>query len=329
MNYSLRQIAFDPNDGTLGASTPLTIGRGADFQPAVSIANGSIAFSATDITFNIERIPFGSDAKKPEERPQQLTFGNNMNWFFDSSPDGKELVYQSLRGSSFHIWKMTADRQAVQLTSDPSFMDRQPQWSPDGRLIAFVRQKVEPGDQTPTIYVMSADGANPNLILKGAGGFLNWMPDSKEILFFDKNQIRAVDIHTKKTRTIAREVRNVYNVSADGRWLICGYIGANGTTDLRAIPVSGGPSIPVVDTIHEEGHPFFSVDSKWLYSQYDHKNVFRVPGPAQQWRKDQPEQVTFFPESGLYLEDIQPTLDGKFLLYSRGRIHSDIWLLSQ
>jgi hypothetical protein len=88
-------------------------------------------------------------------------------------------------------------------------------------------------------------------------------------------------------------------------------------------------SIFVVTSPHEEGHPFFSVDSKWLYYQQDHKNLFRVPGPAQNWRHDPPVQVTFFPESGLYLEDVQRTRDGKSLLYSRVRVRSDIWLLSQ
>jgi Tol biopolymer transport system component len=184
-------------------------------------------------------------------------------------------------------------------------------------------------EQNQTLCIMSEDGANPTSLLSPLRGFLTWMPDSSEILFFENARLDIVNIKTKKTRTITAEegVRNVHNISADGSWLVYGSL-KNGTTDLRAMPMKGGESIPVITSLHEDGHPFFSVDSKWLYYQRDHKNIFRIPGPAQNWRPDPPVQVTFFPESGLYLEDIQRTRDGKFLLYSRGRIRSDIWLLS-
>jgi len=60
----------------------------------------------------------------------------------------------------------------------------------------------------------------------------------------------------------------------------------------------------------------------------DHKNIWRVPGPAQNWRQAEPEKVTNFPESGLLLEDPQISRDGLKLLYSRGRITGDIWIMS-
>jgi Tol biopolymer transport system component len=156
------------------------------------------------------------------------------------------------------------------------------------------------------------------------------MPNNNEIIFFNKDRLDAVDLQKKTSRSITAEkdVRNVFNISDDGHWLVYGSM-KNGTTDLRAMPLQGGTSIATVTSLHEDGHPFFSVDSKWLYYQRDHKNLFRVPGPAQNWRPDPPVQVTFFPESGLYLEDMQRTRDGKFLYYSRGRIRSDIWLLLQ
>jgi hypothetical protein len=52
-----------------------------------------------------------------------------------------------------------------------------------------------------------------------------------------------------------------------------------------------------------------------------------VPGPGQNWRQAEPEKVTNFPESNLYLEDPQISRDGRQLLYSRGRIIGDIWIM--
>lgn len=329
-NYSLAQISFDPGDGTLGRTTPITIGRGADFQPAVSAANGNMVFSATDVTFNIERVPFGEDLQNLREPPEQLTYGNNRNWFFDTSPNGEELVYESLRGSNYHIWKRTGDGRDIQLTSDLLYNDRMPAWSPDGRLIAFSRAKTDSPDQIRSLWIMSADGTNPTKILDVGMGFLTWMPDSTEILFHDNGQVGLFNLQTKKKRTITNEegVRSGQCVSPDGRWIAFLSTKDNGTSDVRAVPIEGGKSIPVIGSLQEDGHPFFSEDSKWLYYQADHKNIFRVPGPAENWKHAPPVQVTFFPESGLYLEEPQRTRDSRYLLYSRGSIQSDIWLLS-
>ncbi len=94
------------------------------------------------------------------------------------------------------------------------------------------------------------------------------------------------------------------------------------------MPIEGGESRSVVATAHQDYHPFVSPSGKWLYVQFDHKNIYRVPGPAQEWRKAEPEKVTNFPESGLFLEDPQISRDGHWFLYSRGRITGDVWIMN-
>ena len=74
-------------------------------------------------------------------------------------------------------------------------------------------------------------------------------------------------------------------------------------------------------------HPSFSPSGRWLYFQPNHKNVYRVPGPAQQWRRAPPERVTDFPEAGLYLDDPKVSRDGSSLFYTRGRRTGILWLL--
>ena len=77
-----------------------------------------------------------------------------------------------------------------------------------------------------------------------------------------------------------------------------------------------------------ETHPFFSPSGRWLSFQFEHKNLFRVPGPAQDWKAAEPQKVTDFLESaGFFMEDPQISRDGKQLLFSRGKISGDIWIL--
>src|SRR5262249_24542331 len=131
-----------------------------------------------------------------------------------------------------------------------------------------------------------------------------------------------------QTRTLTSEpgILPVLHCSPDGKWVVFQSTAA-GNSDLRIVPFSGGPSRPVVTTPYYDYHPFVSPLGKWLYFQENHKNIFRVPGPAQNWLQQPPQKITNFPESNLYLEDPQISRDGKQLLYSRGEITGDIWLM--
>ena len=119
-------------------------------------------------------------------------------------------------------------------------------------------------------------------------------------------------------------------MSTDGRWLAYQDAVAGKNNDIRAIPAAGGVSRVAVATPSGAAHPFFSPSGRWLYFQIAHKNIYRVPGPAQDWKAADPVKITDFPEpAGLFLEDPQISRDGKQLLYSRGRITGDIWVLSR
>ena len=94
------------------------------------------------------------------------------------------------------------------------------------------------------------------------------------------------------------------------------------------MPIEGGQSQLVVNTERQDFHPLFSLSDRWLYFQLDHRNLYRVPGPAQNWKKAPPEKVTNFPESGLFLEDPQFSRDGRTLVYARRRTSGDVWVMN-
>ena len=98
------------------------------------------------------------------------------------SPDGQSLAYAS-SGADMDIWvKRTTRRGEVNLTNNPNNPDLGPSWSPDGARIVFWRQNV---DQTGSIWVMDADGANQAPLTDDADTNMQpaWSPDGSTIVF--------------------------------------------------------------------------------------------------------------------------------------------------
>ena len=92
------------------------------------------------------------------------------------------IVFTSMRDGNFEIYVMDADGgNQERLTNNPAY-DYQPDWSPDGRKIAFVSNR---GGGRTQIFVMDADGKNPIRLTDGRGGKRepDWSPDGRRIAF--------------------------------------------------------------------------------------------------------------------------------------------------
>lgn len=322
--YSLWHVDFSSGTGETGTPQPLTVGRGRDMKPAISRDGSSIVFAGQDVTFNLERMVFDAEAGRVLGAPEVITRGNQQIYFADFSPDGRSVVYES---GQTRIWKTTLGGVPSLLLADPEWIDSGPSWSPDGRTIAFLRNRVYSGRTTGALWLMEADGANPRKLLDQAGRAW-WLPDSNEVVFVNvpEQKVELYNVATRTTKTLASGlgIMVIVTVSHDGKWVA--YQGsASGNVDVMVVPIEGGIPKAVAATERQDFHPFFSPSGRWLYFQPDHKNIWRVPGPAQGWRPAPPQKVTHFPESGLFLEGPQISRDGKQVLYSRGRITADIW----
>ena len=133
--------------------------------------------------------PDGSDARR-------LTEGVNDGWP-SWSPDGTRIVFSSTRydpsietcepGDDFQcptdVYTVDADGGGItRLATDP-VADYQPEWSPDGSRIAFV--KAFNGTAT-AIYAMDADGTDVRPVSSHRGGSdfsPSWSPDGTQVVF--------------------------------------------------------------------------------------------------------------------------------------------------
>lgn len=117
------------------------------------------------------------------------------------SPDGKKIVFTSLKDGDLEIYTMNADGTDVRrLTNTPGY-DGGAWWSPDGKRIVY--RANHPTDSTELaayrgllaqrlvrpakveLFIMNADGSNQTQIthLGGANFGPSWTPDGKRIIF--------------------------------------------------------------------------------------------------------------------------------------------------
>src|SRR5262249_37618462 len=154
-----------------------------------------------------------------------------------------------------------------------------------------------------------------------------WMPDGKKVLVPRGDGVNLLDLASGRSVLVpGTDARTLFVVDASGKW-VAFQTSRGGPMTVAVVPISGGTPRVVIDAKYEAYHPFFSPSGRWLYFQPNHKNLYRVPGPAQDWRAAPAERVTDFAGFDLYIEDPKISRDGKKLFYTRGRSTGDIVIL--
>jgi len=144
----------------------------------------------------------GSDA------PRRLTAGRGAeNASPTSSPDGRRVVYVGNGAGQPELYIMDADGTDARLLTEYDFSDKNyrsdPDWSPDGRLIAY-QEKIGPNFQIRTIR--ATGGAPKQLTSEGANEQPSWAPDSRHVVFTSTRsgvrQLWILDTETFRMRQL-------------------------------------------------------------------------------------------------------------------------------
>lgn len=144
----------------------------------------------------------------------------NISW----APDGSTLVYEGWISSNPELYKMTFPAGEVSLFVNANATD--PAWAPDGRSIAFVREK--PSGYSD-ICVIPANGGDEEIVVKG--GFLEspaWIPDSNRISYVAYNdgekryEVWTLNLTTRERRLLLSGFDPAW--SPNGQWLAYTYV---------------------------------------------------------------------------------------------------------
>ncbi len=247
------------------------------------------------------------------------------------SPDGQHLafVWNGGAGPHFNLYvKVVGTEESLQLTKQAS-LDFNPEWSPDGRYIAFCR--ISKG--ATGIYIIPALGGAERRVRNTLWddrefnevfftGRLSWSPDGKLLAYSDRASrletasIFLLSLDSLEVRRLTSPLRSRGDFnpefSPDGQTLAFAR-DSQGVQSIYAIPVSGG----------EEQRLTSDATQKWgLAWTPDGREIIYASGGSL-WkiflRGGQRERLQFGQDA------VEPSIRGTRLVYVQLKLNHNIW----
>jgi Tol biopolymer transport system component len=317
-----KQITFDSQPANSPAWTP--DGRSIVFTSGPPAQNGSLWRVAV------------SDGHPGV--PERLPFLGEQVHDLAISPHGNRLVFSRSTGGE-EIWKIDISARngigrPISLISSTGF-DEDPQYSPDGKRIAFKSTRSGRFE----IWVTNSDGSNPVQLSNSIGTgswFPHWSPDGKTILFNSDPEGHAemflVSSHGGTTTRLTRGAGQNWagSFSRDGKWI---YFASDrtGESQIWKMPahVNGSEGTAIQVTRNGGVYAIESPNGKYLYC------LRRVAGTASPLVKvpvNGGKEIVVLPsvfllnfaiaDEGIYFvpEAVQKRYSIQFLSFSSGKV---------
>jgi TolB protein len=144
------------------------------------------------------------------------------------SPDGNTVVFAAGDdGSDLFSAKPFENSSPIRLMATRSMSNASPTFSPDGKQVAFTSNRLGHAE----VYIMDADGTNPDLLTTTAFGDQlyrsdpDWSPDGRRVAFQSQVggvfQIMAINLRDRSVQSLTSEGRNEEpSWAPDGRHLL-------------------------------------------------------------------------------------------------------------
>jgi tricorn protease len=212
-------------------------------------------------------VPIRVQGDLPELRARLVNVGKRMG-SPAISPSGARAVFAA-RGEVITVPAEKGD--ARNLTNTTGVMEREPQWSPDGKMVAYLSD--ESGEYA--LHLRPQNGAGDVIRIELKPGFyrsLRFSPDSKKIAMVDSFlRLGYVDLDTKKQVEVAQDHYQIHGGaitgawSPDSKWLAYAKVLPNNLKAIHLYSLASGASTQVTDGMSDASNPVFDKDGKYLY----------------------------------------------------------------
>ena len=181
------------------------------------------------------------------------------------SPSGVRVAIEA-RGDIFSVPAKAGDTR--NLTETPGARERNPRWSPDGKVIAFTSDKT--GDYQ--IYTVPQSGGVATQVSSHRGSdpnSLRWSPDGKWLNFTTHaNDLVLLNPATKVEKLIFKSdygSAGDYDWSPDSKWIAYVDSAKTGMGRIFLYEVATGKSTQVTDGYYDDNNVAFDLSGKYLY----------------------------------------------------------------
>jgi Tol biopolymer transport system component len=165
-----------------------------EFEPAASPDGNRFAYTIADEN-KFEIWTTGLNGEKPAFR----ALGHSPRF----SPNGYEIVYTHTDPTgNADIWKLDIRNGSTGRLTDADEIDISPDWSPDGRSVAFASAR----GGAISLWTVPASGGK-RLRINDGGYAPRFSPDSKSILFWNRGALWTVHAEGQNPRTVAENVK--------------------------------------------------------------------------------------------------------------------------
>ena len=212
-------------------------------------------------------VPIRVEGDLPELRARFVNVGRRLG-NGAVSPGGARAVFAA-RGEIITVPAEKGDPR--NLTNTPGVMERDPQWSPDGKSIAYLSD--ESGEYALHLSPQSGAGEVARIELKP--GFYQsprFAPDSKKIALVDSFQrLWYLDLETKKQVEVAQDHYQMRAGSIagawspDSKWLAYSKVLPNSMSAIFLYSLADGKATQITDGMSDAANPVFDKDGKYLY----------------------------------------------------------------
>ena len=198
---------------------------------------------------------------------------------FDISPEGNRAVFTA-RGDIFTV--PAKEGSIRNLTQTPGIRERYAAWSPDSKWIAYLSDRSGEDE----LYITPQDGMGKEIRITTDGQMTRmppvWSPDSKKLLFADKDlRLFYVDLDQKTPVQIDQGKYfdiTEYVWSPDSKWVAYAKQEENTNNTINLYSLADKKITPVTASFNSSRAPVFDPGGKYLFflSQRDYNEVLGV-----------------------------------------------------